>query len=180
MTPALSSRSNRGNYRKTGSQFPGQAWIIQPDLYGNALHDFCVVAGSIVWWQQSELRSAGGSNLDYLAMNDLTGVRVYTNFRTVPNFKISELRFAIVGLHPLRDVNERDHLRSWRYELSDTNLTLAHGAVSRRENLGVGQIHDCSSETSLLGAQVCLKLQFLRGQNSFPANFGFGSQFAAV
>src|SRR5277367_14766 len=84
----LAFGTDRGNYRKTWSQVGGQAGVIQPDLYRNALHNLGEVAGSIVGWQQRKLRSAGRSNFDDSAMDNLSGEFVDADLGRIANFDI--------------------------------------------------------------------------------------------
>src|SRR4029077_20665434 len=157
----LSPGPDCGRYRKSELEIGSLVDIIQHNLYGNALHDLGEVSGSIVRWQQRKLRSAGRSNLDNLAVNGFPGVFIDPNFCGVANFNVGQLGLAIVRLDPLGPINERDHLRSRRYQLPRANLALANGALPRRGDLGIAEGHEGSSETRLLGAQVCLKLHFL-------------------
>src|SRR5208282_1209029 len=101
MMTGLSSRADRGGYRKTRSQFHSPACIIQRDFYRNALHDLGEIAGRVVGRQQGKLRSAGGSDLNDLALDDLSRVFIDADFRRVADFHVGELRLAIIGLNPL-------------------------------------------------------------------------------
>ncbi len=74
-------------------------------------------------------------------MNHLSGKLVHAYLRRIPGFDIRQLRFAIIRLHPFRGFDERDYLCSWGNQLSRAHLPLADGAVSRRKNLGVTQVH---------------------------------------
>src|ERR1700733_927692 len=65
----LSSRADSCDHRKSRAQRGRKRRIVKGDLDRYTLHDFREITGGIVGRQQSELRSAGGCDLDYFAAN---------------------------------------------------------------------------------------------------------------
>src|SRR6202453_3786957 len=62
----LSSGADSCYHRKSGTQRRRDRRVVERDLDGNTLHHFREIASGVVGRQQSELRSAGGRDLDYL------------------------------------------------------------------------------------------------------------------
>src|SRR6266567_1678152 len=100
------SCANRGDNGKPRTQGSGNARIIEPDLYGDSLHDFREITGGIVRRQQRELRTAGGRDLDHFAVDHPSRVRVDADLRRVADLHIGELRLAIICLYPLDPADE--------------------------------------------------------------------------
>src|SRR5579863_1368671 len=68
--------SDCGDHGQSRSQRSRDALVIECDLHGNSLHDLCEIAGRIIWWQERELGTAGGRNLNYPALEDFVWVLV--------------------------------------------------------------------------------------------------------
>jgi len=68
------------------------------------------------------------------SMNYLPWILVNPQFGSVADLHVSQLRLTIVRLHPLRDINERDHLHARRNKLSCADLAFAHSALAGRVN----------------------------------------------
>jgi len=112
-------------------------------------------------------------------MNYLPGILVNAKFGSVTDIYVGQLGFTIVRLHPLRDINERDHLRARRNKLSCPDLAFAHSTLARRVNLRVAKIHHSCREVRLFRMQIGLKLRILRFEDCFRTPLGFRSEFAA-
>src|SRR5271156_3828238 len=117
-------------HRESGTQRSREGRIVERDLDGNTLHDFCEIAGGVVRRQQSELRSAGWRDLDYFAANELSGIFVDMEVNGVPNFHVGQLGFSIVRFHPFCESNKSDDLGARRDELPRPNLPFAHRAIA--------------------------------------------------
>src|ERR1700733_7430314 len=176
----LSSGADSCYDGKPGTQRRRDCRIVQHDLDGNALHDFCKIASGVVGRQQSKLRSAGRRDLDHFAANELSGIFVNMQFRSVPNFHVRQLGFAVVRLHPLCESNERDHLHTGGDKLPGPNLPFTHHAVVGSVDFGVAKVHLDCSKARLLGVQVGLNLRLLRFEHGFAASLGFGSDFTTT
>src|SRR4029077_8058653 len=147
----LPSRPDSGNDGKSGAQFRGESGVVQHDLDRDALHDLGEIAGRIVRRTQRKLRAAGRSNLKYLAVDHAARIFVDANLRWIANFDISELRLAIVRLHPFGERHEGDDLCSRRNQLTRPHLPFTYGAISRRLDSCVAEVHLRQLECRLLG-----------------------------
>src|SRR5215470_14135845 len=126
---------------ESGSQLRGKRRVVERNLDWHPLDNFREIASRVIRWQQSELRSAGGCDLDHSPLNYLAWIDVDANLRRVTDFDIGQLRLAIICRHPPGVLHKCHCLRSGTYELSRTHLTLADSAVGRRQNSCVTQIY---------------------------------------
>src|SRR5271165_5538972 len=110
-------------------------------------------------------------------MDDLSRVFVDTDLCGIPYFDVGELCLAIVRLHPLRLIDEGNHLRSRRDQLSGTDLPFPYRAVSRGIDLGVSKVYLGYDKVCLPGAKISIELHFLRLQHCLRTPFGFRSEF---
>src|SRR5580692_1867636 len=106
----LLSRPDGCYHGKSGTQFRGEGGIIESDLDRNPLHDFGEISGRIVGRKQSELRSAGRGYLQHFSVNDLSWELVDPKFGGIADLNIGQLGFPVIGLYPLRDIDEGDDL----------------------------------------------------------------------
>src|SRR5260370_16672560 len=65
----LTPCAHGGDDGEPRTQGSGNARIIEPDLYGDSLHDFREITGGIVSRQQRELRTPAGPHLDHLSLD---------------------------------------------------------------------------------------------------------------
>src|SRR6267142_3305643 len=176
----LPPRPDGCNHGESGAQVGGKDAIVQPNLDRDALYHLREIAGRVVGRQQRKLGSAGWCDLQHLPMNYLPGILVNPKFGRVADLHVGQLGFTIVRLHPLRDINERDHLRARRNKLSCSDLPFAYSALTRRINFRVAKIHHSRREVCLLRAQICLKLCVLRFEHGFGTPLGFSTEFTAA
>src|SRR5580698_11392292 len=176
----LLSGADSCHHRKSWTQRRRDRRVIQRDLDWNPLHDFREIAGGIVGWQQCELRSAGGRDLDYLPANCLIGILVNPKFGSVANLHVGQLGFAIVRFDPLCESNKRDDLGAGGDELPRPDLPFTHCAVAGSVDFGVAEVYvDCCKARPLC-QQVSLKLRRLGFENDFAASLGLGSKFTTT
>src|SRR5258708_2389929 len=175
----LLSRPDGGDDRKSGAQFRGESCVVQHDLDRDTLHDLGEIAGRIVRGQQGKLRPAGGRDLQDLTANYLPGILVNAKFGRITNLHVGQLRFPIVRLHPLRDINKRNHLCAGRNKLPGPHLPFTYVAVPGRVNFGVAEVHIGCRECRLFREPIGLKLHILRFENAFGSVLGFGTELAA-
>src|SRR5271166_6783805 len=176
----LFSRPDSSGHRKAWTQLGSEFGIVERNLDRDSLCYLGEIAGSVVGRQQRKLRSAGGGNLDDFATDDLSGVFIETELGGIANLDIGQLGLAVIGLHPLRLSDERNHLRPRRHQLSGPNLALPYTAVSRGGDLGVAKVHLGYNQVRLLGTEVSIELHFLRLQNHLHTSLGFGRLFTTV
>src|SRR6266481_2372928 len=176
----LPPRPDGCNHRESGTQFRGESCVVQRDLDRNALHDLGEIAGRIVRGQQGKLRPAGGRDLQDLTANYLPGILVNAKFGRITDLHVGQLRFPIVRLHPLRDINKRNHLCAGRNKLPGPHLPFTYVAVAGRENFGVAEVHIGCRECRLFREPIGLKLHILRFENAFGSALGFGTELAAA
>src|SRR5271157_2902826 len=176
----LSPRADSHDDREARAQLAGQFRVVERDLDGDSLNDFGEIPGGIIRRQQGKLRSAGRSDLDDFAPDDLSRVCVNTDLCGIAYLDIGELGLPIICLYPFRDIDERDHLRPRRNQLSRTDLPFPNRTVSRGVDLGVAKVYLCYYQIRLLGTEVSIELYFLRLQYCLRTPFGFGSQLIAT
>src|SRR5271165_181612 len=82
----LSSRADSSGNRKPWAQLGGQVGIVERNFDRDSLYHLGEIAGRVVGRQQGKLRSAGGCNLNDLAMDDLTWIFVDAKLRGIANF----------------------------------------------------------------------------------------------
>src|SRR5713101_6921818 len=176
----LPPRPDGCNHRESGAQFGGKGAVVQRNLDRDALYHLREIAGRVVGRQQRKLGSAGWCDFQHLPMNYLPGILVNPKFGSVADLHVGQLGFTIVRLHPLRDINKRDHLRARRYKLSCPDLPFAHSALAGCVDFRVAKIHHSCREVRLLCAQIGLKLHILRLDDCFRTPLGFRSEFTAT
>src|SRR6266581_7323667 len=176
----LPPRPDGCNHGESGAQVGGKDAIVQPNLDRDALYHLREIAGRVVGRQQRKLGSAGWCDLQHLAVKYLTGILVDPQFSSIANLHVGQLGFTIVREHPLRDINERDHLRARRNKLSCPDLAFAHSAVTRCVNFRVAKIHRSCRKARLFRMQVGLKLHILRLENCLRTSLGFRTELTAA
>src|SRR6266699_3630356 len=176
----LPPRPDGCNHGESGAQVGGKDAIVQPNLDRDALYHLREIAGRVVGRQQRKLGSAGWCDFQHLPMNYLPGILINPKFGSVADLHVGQLGFAIVRLHPLRDINERDDLRARRNKLSCPDLAFAHSALAGCVNFRVAKIHHSCREIRLLCTQISPKLHILRLDHCFRTPLGFRSEFAAT
>jgi hypothetical protein len=87
---------------------------IEGDLYRNSLNNLGEIARGIVRRQQSELRSARGSNFDNLPVEDDTWKRIGPDIGHVAGSDIGKLSLLEVRLNPDITLDQIDDLHSGR------------------------------------------------------------------
>src|SRR4029077_16944523 len=112
-------------------------------------------------WEQGELRSAGRGDLSDFAVEDLAGVFIDTDFGRIADFHVRELRLTVVPLYPLNIADERNHLRSGRYQLPRSYLPFANASVSGRGDLRVAEIYFGYGERCFFRVEVGDELKIL-------------------
>src|SRR5258708_17051125 len=135
----LPPRPDGCNHRESGAQFGGKGAVVQRNLDRDALYHLREIAGRVVGRQQRKLGSAGWCDLQHLAVKYLTGILVNPQFGSVTDLHVGQLGLTIVRLHPLRDINERDHLYARRNKLSCPDLAFAPSTLPGRVNLPVSK-----------------------------------------
>src|SRR5271166_6117373 len=176
----LFSRPDRSDYRKARAQLGGEFGIVESNLDRDSLYYLGEVPGGVIGRQQRKLRTTGGGNLNDFATDDLSGVFIETELGCIANLDIGQLGLAVIGLHPLRLSDERNHLRPRRHQLSGPNLALPYTAVSRGGDLGVAKVHLGYDKACLFGVQVSDELHLLGLQNHLHTSLGFGRLFTTV
>src|SRR5882724_7748295 len=174
----LPPRPDGCNHRESGTQISGKGSVVQCDFDRDTLYHFREIAGRVVGRQQRKLRSTGGCDLQHLPMNYLPGILVNTNFGRVTDLHVGQLGFTIVREHPLRDINERNHLRARRNKLPRPDLAFAHSALTRCVNFRVAKIHRSCRKACLFRMQIGLKLHILRLENCLRTSLGFRTELA--
>src|SRR5262245_12354807 len=92
----LRFRSNGHDRRQSRSQPCRLRRIVERDLDRHALHHLREIPGRIVRWQERELRSAGGCDLEDAAVHHFTGIHVDADVDRIANGDIRQLRLAKV------------------------------------------------------------------------------------
>src|SRR5262249_28629448 len=100
-------------------------------------------------------------DLEHSSLKHLAWISIHADLCRVANFDVRQLCLAEIRGYPADVFDKWHNLRAGRDELSGTDLPLSHGAVRRRENLRVTQIHSCDLESSFSGMEVGYKLALL-------------------
>ena len=169
VTTADNPDRNRGAQRR----------VVERDLDRHALDDFREIAGRIVRWQERELRSAGGRDLEHAAVDHFAGIHIDADVDRIADFDVRQLRFAEVRLDPRGPADEGQDLRAGRHQLSRADLPLADGAVGRRDDARVAQVDLRDGERRFLGVEIGDELQLLRLDHGLAAALGFDGQLVA-
>src|ERR1051325_12030693 len=108
------------------------------DSHRHALHDLGEVAGRIVGWKESELRSRGAADAFDFALGDATTVCIDREFHRLSRMNPGQLRFLEVRGDPDACIGDYAHQRlTGIYQLADLDLLAGDFAGSGRSDFGV-------------------------------------------